>query len=141
MSAAALAAPSVPSSPVSERPGSTAPTDFDVQSSPDPPCRTSLKQSHALANIPVVDNDANTISAQDNLEAHKSKKSKTTPTPGQSAAWPQYNMSIIEIDDTDHLQFERLNKTDATADIKEFFMPMPCVPGQDKLRMLCKLCE
>ena len=131
MSAAALAAPSAPSSPVSEHPGSTVPTNFDVASSPDPPRRTSLKQSHALANIPVVNNNANTISAQDNLEAHKSKKSKTTPTPGQSAAWPQYNMLIIEIDDTDHPQSKWLNKMDTTADIKEFFMPLPRVLGQD----------
>ena len=141
VSAAGLAASSAPSSPVSERPGSTAPTDFDVASSPDPPRRTSIKRAYALANIPVVDNGADTIDVEVDTDSHKSKKSKATSTPGQSAARPQYNLSIISIDDTDDPQSERLNKTDATADIKEFFTPMPRVPGQDKVRMLCKLCE
>lgn len=40
----------------------------------------------------------------------------------------------------DHPQAKQLNKTDTTADIKEFFTPMPHVPGQEKMHMLCKLC-
>ena len=139
--AAGLAASSAPSSLVSEPPGSNAPTDFDVASSPDPPHCTSIKRSYALANIPVVNNNANTTDVQEDTGAHKSKKSKTTPTPGQFAAQPQYHTPIIEIDDINDPQAERLNKMDATADIKEFFAPMPRVSSQDKARMLCKLCE
>ena len=61
MSAAGLAASSAPSSLVSEHPGSTAPTDLNVASSPDPPRRTSIKRAYALANIPMVNNGADTI--------------------------------------------------------------------------------
>src|SRR6266404_4797957 len=43
---------------------------------------------------------------------------------------------ITEISDDD----EHLNKTDLTADIKEFFTSMPCVLGQNKRRMKCNLC-
>ena len=64
-----------------------------------------------------------------------------TPAPGQLATWLQHNTSIIEINDTNDPQTEQLKKTDALADIKEFFTPMPRVPGQEKARILCKLCE
>jgi hypothetical protein len=48
--------------------------------------------------------------------------------------------SITELDDIDDPNDEPLNRTDATADIKRFFMPAPRVPGQPKKRMKCDLC-
>ena len=141
VSAAGLAALSAPSSLVSECPGSTMPTDFDMASSPDPSHCTSIKRAYALANIPVVNNSADTTDVEVDTDSHKFKKSKATSTPGQSAARPQYNLSIINIDDTNDPQSKQLNKTDTMVDIKEFFTPMPRVPGQDKVCMLCKLCE
>jgi hypothetical protein len=47
---------------------------------------------------------------------------------------------INELDDIDDPNDEPLNRTDATANIKRFFMPAPRVPGQPKKRMKCDLC-
>ena len=70
-------------------------------------------------------------------EAPNAKKAK----PAQVAATGlQSDVSIIEIDDVEGIQDERLNKSDATADIKEFFTPVPCLPGDDKERVRCDLC-
>ena len=49
-------------------------------------------------------------------------------------------MSIIDIDDIDDPQDERLNRSDPTADIKFFFSPVPRLQGQSKRRMKCNLC-
>ena len=72
VSAAGLAALSMPSSPVSELRGSTAPTDFDVASSPDPPRHTSAKRTHVQTsgNPPVADNNANTTDIEEDTEIH-----------------------------------------------------------------------
>ena len=48
--------------------------------------------------------------------------------------------SITELDDIDDPNDEPLNRTDATANIKRFFMPAPRMPGQPKKRMKCDLC-
>jgi hypothetical protein len=48
--------------------------------------------------------------------------------------------SIIDIDDIDDPQEERLNKSNATADIQEFFTGVPRLPGQIKGRMKCDPC-
>ena len=131
-----------PLSPVSECPGSSTP-DSASSLSPDPSPRTSAKRAPApalvLGESSEIDNNTNTTDVQE--DSHKAKKLKTTPAPGQSAMRPQHDSSIIEINDTNDPQTEWLNKTDASADIKEFFSPVPCVPGQEKARMLCKLCK
>ena len=131
-----------PLSLVSECPGSSTP-DSASSLSPDPSPRTLAKRAPAPALVSgessEIDNDTNTTDVQEN--SHKAKKLKTTLAPGQSAMRPQNDLLIIEINDTDDLRTEQLNKTDASADIKEFFSPVPHVPGQEKVRMLCKLCE
>ena len=136
---AGLAVPSTPSSSVSERLPSRAPTDTDVASLPGPPPRTSTKrpQAHISSNMLVVDNGTSIAKVQD--DTPKSKKPKATP--GQPAAQLQHEMSIIEIDDLDDPLTEQLNKTSPTADIKMFLTPVPQVPGQNKACMQCKLCE
>ncbi len=120
--------------------------DLDEGSLPNPaPARTSTKRLHAqpLSCLLIINDDAgaDTIVTEVPTGALKVKKLKMTP--GQHATGAsglQTNISIISIDDVDDLQTEWLNKTNPTADIKEFFSVMPCVPGQDKVRMQCKLC-
>ena len=135
-----VAAAPPPLSPVSEHLGSSPPTDF-VSSSPDPSPCTSAKRAHGLVlgKSSQIDNDTRTTASQE--DSRKSKKPKMTPAPGQLAMRLQHNTSIIEINDTNDPQTEQLKKTDASADIKEFFTPMPRVPGQEKAHMLCKLCK
>jgi hypothetical protein len=70
--------------------------------------------------------------------APKAKKAKTTAPDAGSGL--HTDVSIISIDDGDDLQSERLNKIDATADIKVFFTAVPRVPGQNKGRMKCNMC-
>ncbi|KAH9038183.1 hypothetical protein EDB85DRAFT_2141936 [Lactarius pseudohatsudake] len=132
--------PSLPVSGSVSTPTPT-PTDLDVRSSdlsPDPVSARTTKQSCAQPlsrNPPVIGDDGNTTgdvpeSPDDALAA---KKLKTTSGQGIGL---QADISIILIDDVDNLATERLNKTDPTADLKEFFSAMPHVPGQEKGRML-----
>jgi hypothetical protein len=75
--------------------------------------------------------------------APKVKKAKMTLGPDQTVSQPSglhADISIISIDDIEDPQSEQLNKTDATADIKEFFTSVPPGPGQDKVCMKCNLC-
>jgi ATP-dependent 26S proteasome regulatory subunit len=67
----------------------------------------------------------------------KSKKVSNQP----AATALQNKPSIIEIDDVDDLKTERLNKTQPMADLKRFFITLDRVPGEDKVRMRCTLCE
>jgi hypothetical protein len=123
----------VPSpSPVSDPSGPSVPMDFSA-SSPVPPSSTqpSAKRPRAL---PLPSDDTDTA-ANVPEETPQAKKSKKNPVPLQNDA------SIIEIDDVDDLKSERLNKSDPTADIKEFFIALPPPPGQEKGRMQCKLCQ
>ena len=103
------------------------PTNSDVGSSPlpDHPVATT-KRPHAQT---ITSDDNTDMDGQDLTP--KSKKLK--PTPSQAAVPVLQNEpSIIEIDDNDNLKSERLNKSSPTTDIKEFFIPLPCEPGQEK---------
>ena len=111
------------------------PTDSDVGSPPDPPAATTKRPR---ARAITIDDDTESTDVQD--LAPKSKKLKTAPTQAAAPA-PANEPSIIEIDDDDNPINEWLNKSDATADIKEFFVPVPCEPGQDKGRMQCIPCK
>ena len=112
------------------------PTNSDVGLSPlpDHPVATT-KRPHAW---PITINGDTNMDSQD--LAPKLKKLK--PTLAQAAVPVSQNkLSIIEIGDNDDLKSEWLNKCSPTADIKEFFIPLPCEPGQEKGRMRCKPCE
>lgn len=129
------------SSLASELSGSTAPKDFVAESlSPDPvPTRTSTKRPLAQHDPLIIDNDTDTTDVPE--DAQKQKKPKKTPGQvGQHATGLQTDISIIEIDDVDDPRNEWLNKTHPSADIKQFFVAVPRVPGQAKGRMQCKLC-
>ncbi|KAH9013230.1 hypothetical protein EDB85DRAFT_2158375 [Lactarius pseudohatsudake] len=134
-----LASTPQPSPPVPEPFASTTPTDFDEESSfpgPGPvPTQTSTKRPGQLSSHSTLDmvDDAGVA-----VDVPKAKKLKKTPR--QLTTGLQADVSIIEIDDVDNLQNERLNRTDPTADIKAFFTAVPCVPGQNKERMWCNLC-
>ena len=111
------------------------PTDSDVGLSPDPPAATTKRPRARAITI-----DDNTESTDDQDLAPKSKKLKTAPTQA-AAPVPADEPSIIEIDDDNNPINERLNRSDATADIKKFFIPVPCEPGQEKARMQCVPCK
>ena len=111
------------------------PTDSDVGSSPDPPAATT-KRLRAWAI--TIDDDTESTDVQD--LAPKSKKLKTAPTQAAAPALANEPL-IIKIDDDDNPINEWLNKSDATADIKEFFIAIPCEPGQEKGRMRCIPCK
>jgi hypothetical protein len=85
----------------------------------------------------VIDDDGDTTDTLE--EAPKTKKLKKMP--GLQATALQAECSIISIDDVDDIKLDRLNKSDPTADIKEFFIPAPRIPGQDKGCMICRLCQ
>jgi hypothetical protein len=148
--AATLAAPQpqrtpfVPSSPVSEPLQPTLATDTSPASSPDQvPVRTSTSTKRPRPRPLLPANSIQTI-PDDNIDsdgaddAPKVKKAKATPH--QVGSMLQTEASIIEINDGDDQQNERLNKIDPSADIKAFFTAVPHVPGQNKGRMKCNLC-
>jgi hypothetical protein len=85
----------------------------------------------------VLTIDEDTTDQDDTPKTKKAKKSQAQP----AGTALQSKVSIIDIDDIDDTKPERLNKSKPTADIKEFFVAMPRLPGQDKVRMLCTLCE
>lgn len=104
---------------------------------PCPPIQALTKRPRAPSELQtVLDDDGATTDTPD--DAPKTKKSKKTPSQHVGL---QNESSIISIDDTDDIQNERLNKIDATVDIKEFFIPLPPLPGQDKGCMQCMLCR
>ena len=74
----------------------------------------------------------------DSDDTPKPKKAKAAPH--QAGLILQAEVSIIEIDDDDDQQAERLNKMSPTADVKAFFTEVPGVPGQSKGCMKCNLC-
>ncbi|KAH8977137.1 hypothetical protein EDB92DRAFT_1958745 [Lactarius akahatsu] len=136
-SASSAAAPTqAPLLPVSE----STPTGSDVGTSgPSPDPISARTTKHPRAVPPAVGDDqgdnGNTTDVPDDAPAAKKLKTTTSQAIGLQA-----DISIISIDDVDDLEHERLNKTDPTADIKQFFSATPPVPGQEKGRMLCKLC-
>lgn len=105
------------------------PMDSDVGSSPDPPVATTKRP---CAQAITINNDTESMDVQD--LALKSKKLKMAPT---QAAVPVLvdEPLIIEINDDDNLINKRLNRSDTMADIKEFFIPVPCELGQEKGHM------
>jgi hypothetical protein len=123
--------------------GSTMPMpmlmDLEVGLSPNPqaPTSTSTKLPHTQL-ILTIDDDADTTDIQELTP--KLKKSKKTATQAAAPAL-QTKALIIKINDNDNLKNKWLNKSNPTADIKEFFVPIPCVLGQDKAHMLCKQFE
>ena len=112
------------------------PTNSGAGSSPLPDCPVATtKRPHAW---PItIDNDTN-MDGQDLTP--KSKKSKPTLTQA-AVPVPQNKPSIIKIDDNNNLKNEQLMKSSPTADIKEFFIPLPHKLGQEKGHMQCKPCE
>ena len=92
-----------------------------------------LLQAASFGSIQTVPDDST-----DSDNTPKVKKSKATPH--QVGSTLQADVSIIEIDDGDDQQVERLNKINPTADIKAFFTEVPRVEGQSKGRMKCNLC-
>ena len=82
-------------------------------------------------NTITINNDTN-MDGQDLTP--KSKKSKPTLTQA-AVPVPQNKPSIIEIDDNNNLKNEQLMKSSPTADIKEFFIPLPHKLGQEKGHM------
>ena len=68
------------------------------------------------------------------------KKMKTLPPSEQEPSLVLADSSIIDIDNIDDPCNEQLNKNDPTADIKYFFSPVPCIPGQNKRHMKCNVC-
>ena len=85
----------------------------------------------------TIDDDADTTNQDDAPKPKKLKKAANQP----AVLGLQNEPSIIDIDDINDTKNEWLNKRDVTADIKEFFIAIPPMPGQDKVRMLCKLCK
>ena len=107
-----------------------------VDSSPEPPSVSTLaKRPRARPLVLTIDEDT---TDQDNApKLKKAKKSQAQP----AVTALQSEVSIIDIHDIHDTNTDRLNKSKPTADIKEFFVAMPRLPGQDKVRMLCTLCE
>jgi hypothetical protein len=110
-------------------------TDLDVSSSP--PASALAKRPRARPLVLTINEDADATDQDNAPKLKKSKKSTSQPT----VTALQNEATIINIDNIDDMKNERLNKSKLTADIKRFFIAMPSLPGQDKVRMLCKLCE
>jgi hypothetical protein len=112
------------------------PTGIDVGEDFSPPS-TLAKRPRARPLVLTINDDADTTDQDDAPKPKKLKKAANQP----AVSGLQNEPSIIDIDDIDDTKNERLNKRDATADIKEFFIAIPPMPGQDKVRMSCKLCK
>ena len=111
-----------------------------VGSSPAQPATSTLaKRPHAHPLVLTIE-DGNTTDQDNTLKLKKLKRSTIQP----AVMAPQNEVSIIDINDIDDKKTEQLNKSKQTADIQEFFILMPLLPGQDKPdkpHMLCSLCE
>jgi len=98
-----------------------------------------LEKSNSLSSVVSI---STTVSESSDAPppavfASKSKKLKHS----QAASDVQHEPTIIDIDDIEDPQEERLNKSYPTADIKYFFTPIPCLSGQAKCCMRCNLCR
>ena len=131
---AALTAPSSNPSSVSPLPDSSPPpqTDTDdVELVATDSCHTrssSKRPSQSIADTPSVESIViiSPTTSDDPSHAPKPKKTKTSMASGDNdLSHTLSGTSIIEIDDIDHPLDERLNKTNPTADIKEFFFTCP----------------
>jgi hypothetical protein len=101
-----------------------------------PPSRLSAKRPW---NPFVLDSETDTDPelVPDNTPIPKAKKAKASP---EGTSKLRAEVSIISIDDVEDPRDERLNKSDPTADIREFFIAVRPGEGEDKNRMKCKLC-
>lgn len=140
---AASTAPELASSPL---PGSSPPPQTDTEdtlslAADSSQARSSSKRpSHAIqASLSVNSVIVVSPTTSDDAPptAPKTKKPKTSLTSGNQE---DSQVSIIDIDNVEDPQDERLNKSDPTADIKYFFTLVPRLPGQSKGRMKCNLC-
>jgi hypothetical protein len=135
-------APTFPES--SPLPESSPPPQTDTDDAMDlSDTRSSFKRSsHTLTSslscdsVIVVSPTTSDADAPD--AAPKAKKVKTSGD--QALPGIPQDASIIDIDNIDDPRNEPLNKSQPSADIKEFFSRVPSVPGQVKRRMKCNLC-
>jgi hypothetical protein len=107
-----------------------------------PPTRVSAKRPrNPFILHSDTDTDPEIVLDEDPVPKPKAKKAKKASDQGAPAASQLHgDASIITIDDIDDPRDERLNKTDPTADIREFFVAVPPGPGETKSRMKCNLC-
>ena len=125
-------------SPVSSPPPQTD-TEDSLTARPSQTRSSSKRPSHAIqasASLdsvivisPTTSDDASTVP--------KTKKPKTSLTSGDRK---DSQLTIIDIDDIEDPQDERLNKTKPTADINYFFTAVARLPGDTKGRMSCDDC-
>jgi hypothetical protein len=88
-----------------------------------------------------TDTDPEVVVDEDPVPRPKAKKAKKAKKASdQDTSQLHADSSIITIDDIEDPRDERLNKTDPTADIREFFVAVPPGPGENKPRMKCNLC-
>jgi hypothetical protein len=150
-SATVLSTTAPPSS--SPLPESSPPPQSDTDNASSPatepssPARLLAKRpSQALTSTPSLDSII-IISPTTSDDGHafpdpipKAKKTKLSAASGDEDTAVLPAASIILIDDIEDPHKERLNKSDPTADIKQFFTLAPRSPGQSKRRMKCILC-
>lgn len=124
---------------LSPLPSSLLPPPTDTEDEPRSPSKQPVPtvSSLSLDSIIVI---SPTMSDNASNPAPKSKKAKQTVASGDQEDIPPDDGAIINIDDIDDLLDEPLNKANPTADIKEFFVAAPHLPGQSKRLMKCDLC-
>ncbi|KAH8979532.1 hypothetical protein EDB86DRAFT_2835865 [Lactarius hatsudake] len=122
------------------------PTDTEDASSPAPhlaQARTSSKRpSYATIkshdSVITVSSTTSDDTSEIALMPPKLKRPKTSPIDREPEVHTDF--SIIDIDDIEDPEDERLNKLHPSADIKYFFTVLPRLPGQAKQRKKCNLC-
>jgi hypothetical protein len=144
----AVAPASVPSQPTSTPATTSSPL---PESSPPPPtdtgddlpatvsfCHSSKRTSHntlksTLSNDSVINvstSASNGADADAPDKARNPKKAKTSASSGDQGEPSE--ISVIDTEDINDPDDEQLNKSQPTADIKCFFVPVPVLPGQTK---------
>jgi hypothetical protein len=107
--------------------------------------RSSSKRTsdNAITSSPSLDSVISVSSSDSNAPdpVRKPKKVKRTTTMPSGDPEGPPDGSVIDVDDIDDPEDERLNRSDPTADIKHFFTAIPRIPGQSKGRMRCELCK
>jgi hypothetical protein len=117
-------------------PSSPLPPDSDSHKTLPPTGLDPARKCPAQASLPP----ASTDNVNDDMPM--AKKAKTVrPLDAVDDLGMHADVQVMDIDDASDPHDEALNKTDATADIKAFFTPVPSAPGQTKVRMSCNLCR